>query len=242
MIKIGICEDEKWIAAQLEKILLEVCHKESIPVDIDVFAGGHSLEQEVQRGTNYDLLFLDIQMEQGDGIEAAKVIREKDANVLFVFVSGYDKYLIDLFRLDVFAFMKKPIDEKGLIKIFLEANQKIGNKKFYFSFRYKNEEYKVPCHEILYFESRGRKVQIHLRGGEMEEFNGKLSEVMLKLEQGKIPFLRIHQSYLVNYHLIRSRTKAEVTLVNGKKLPISEERQKEFGRRYSALLGGEIEV
>ena len=73
-------------------------------------------------------------------------------------------------------------------------------------------------------------------------FNGKLSEIEQKMSDGKIPFLRVHQSYLVNYYLIRSRTKIEITLVNGKKLPISEERQKYFNQQYSHLLGGEINV
>ncbi|MFR3160028.1 MAG: hypothetical protein ACLTOK_17500, partial [Anaerobutyricum soehngenii] len=43
-------------------------------------------------------------------------------------------------------------------------------------------------------------------------------------------------------NLIRSRTKIEITLANGKKLPISEERQKYFNQQYSHLLGGEINV
>ena len=40
--------------------------------------------------------------------------------------------------------------------------------------------------------------------------------------------------------LIRARTKAEVFLVNGEKLIISEDRQKKFAKEYSDLLGGEI--
>ena len=59
---------------------------------------------------------------------------------------------------------------------------------------------------------------------------------------GKVPFLRIHQSFLVNYHLIKARTKTRVTLVTDENLPISEERQKEFIREYGLLLGGEINV
>ncbi len=54
--------------------------------------------------------------------------------------------------------------------------------------------------------------------------------------------MRIHQSYLVNYYLIKSRSKSEVTLSNGQKLPISEERQKKFNIQYSKLLGGEVDV
>lgn len=242
MLKVGVCDDEKLIAGRLEGILLDLCHKEHIPIDIDVFYSGLSLEKEISRGTKYDILYLDIQMENGDGISVAKAVRTVDDNAIFIFVSGYDKYMIELFQLDVFAFIKKPVDVREFEKLFLQANQKISSRKFYYAFRYKSEEYKIPCNEILYFESNGRKVRIYLRSKEVNEFNGKLSDVVTKLSEGKIPFIRIHQSYLVNYHLIKSRTKAEVTLIDGKKLPISEDRQKEFGRQYSILLGGEVDV
>lgn len=71
-------------------------------------------------------------------------------------------------------------------------------------------------------------------------FYSKLSDVETKLKTGKIPFLRVHQSYLVNYHLIRSKSKTDITLINGKILSISEGRQKNFNCEYTRLLGGEI--
>lgn len=145
-------------------------------------------------------------------------------------------------RLDVFGFIKKPIDEEILTKTFLETYQRVCSKMVYFTFSYKHEEYKILCKEILYFESNARKVTIYTQNGEHYTFNGKLSEIEQKMSDGKIPFLRVHQSYLVNYYLIRSRTKIEITLVNGKKLSISEERQKYFNQQYSHLLGGEINV
>ena len=242
MIKIAICDDENIIVNQIENIILNVCKTEGILVDTDAFYCGETLEKAVMLGTKYDLIFLDIQMKNGDGITTAKNIREMDENVLLIYVSGYDKYMMELFRLDVFAFIKKPIHEEIVIKTFLEANLKIINKMFYFTFRYKNEEYKIPCKDILYFDSSGRKVNIHNRNGEIDVFNGKLSDVELKLLDGKIPFMRIHQSYLVNYYLIKSRSKSEVSLVNGTKLPISEDRQKNFSYQYSRLIGGEIDV
>lgn len=73
-------------------------------------------------------------------------------------------------------------------------------------------------------------------------FNGKLSEIEENMSAGKVPFLRIHQSYLVNYHWIKLRSKSGVTLTDGTVLPISEERQKEFGKEYGRLLGGDISV
>lgn len=242
MIKIAICDDENSITGQIENLIYDICHENGIAVDIDVYNSGADLEKKITAGIYYDLLYLDIQMNNGDGITTAGKIRELDENVVIIFVSGYEKYMIELFRLDVFAFIKKPIEEKTFIQTFLEANGKISKKNFYFSYRYKNEEFKIPCKDIVYFESKGRQINIHTRNGEIELFNGKLSDVEMKLEEGKVPFLRIHQSFLVNYHQVKSRTKSEITLVNGVKLPISDERQKKISEEYGKLLGDEINV
>lgn len=116
MIRIAVCDDENVIVNQIEHIISEVCKRESIPVNIDVFYSGRELKRQVTSGTKYDIIFLDIQMKGGDGITAAENIRKVDDNVLLIYVSGYDKYMMELFRLDVFGFIKKPIDEEILTK------------------------------------------------------------------------------------------------------------------------------
>lgn len=242
MIRIAICDDEEVIVSQIETILFDICNKENIQIEVDGFYSGIALEKEIHNGTAYDLLYLDIHMKNGDGITAAENIRKVDDNVLIIYVSGYDKYAIELFRLDVFAFVKKPIDLISFSNTFLQANQKIGSRRSYFIYHFRSQEYKVLCDSILYFESNGRKINIHMKNGEDVFYNGKLSDVEKQLSGGKVPFLRIHQSYLVNYHNIKCRSRADVTLVDGTFLPISEDRKKEFGRLYSNLLGGEINV
>ncbi|WP_310602472.1 LytR/AlgR family response regulator transcription factor [Anaerosporobacter sp.] len=238
MIKVAICDDENIITSQIENIILNICKREGIPVDTEVFYSGQGLEKEISEGASYDLICLDIQMANGDGITTAKRIREMDESVLLIYVSEHEKYMMELFRLDVFAFIKKPIESKHFENVFLDANRKICNQKLYFSFCYKNKEYKILCIDILYFESSGRKINVHVRNNEsIEVFNGKMSEVEEWTANGKIPFLRIHQSYLVNYHHIKCRSKTGITLNNGTKLPISEERQKNFGKQYGTLLG-----
>ena len=165
MIQIAVCDDENAVINQIESLLVSVCDKEGMRADIDVFYSGSTLEKEVLSGTRYDLIFLDIQMESGDGITAAKNIRKTDENTLLIYVSGYDQYLMELFRLDVFAFVKKPIEAAAFQNLFLEAYQKICSKNFYYSFRYKSEEHKILCRDILYFESSGRQVRIHCHDG-----------------------------------------------------------------------------
>lgn len=242
MIRIAICDDEEIIVSQIEEMIMDVCSCENISTNVDVFYSGESLVKAALSDTSYDLIYLDIQMKGENGITAAKEIRQIDENVLFVFVSGYDKYLMELFQLDVFSFLKKPIDEKHFTEIFLKANRKICDKNYYFIYRYKNAEYKIACKDILYFESSDRKIQINLRNGKSEWFYGKLSDVEAEMAAGKIPFLRLHQSYLVNYHQIKSRTKTSMTLHNEVSLPISEDRQKSFAKAYRELIRGEVNV
>ena len=242
MLQIGICDDETLIAARMEEMILEICRREGLPVSVEVFYSGNSLTEEVRRGTRFDLLYLDIHMQNGDGIAAAGRIRKLDANVLLIFVSGYDQYLMELFRLDVFDFIKKPVEKERFEQIFLKAVRRAGERSCYFVYTYRGEEFKIPCMEILYFESSGRKIWIHMKNGESCSFNGKLSDVSERLMKGRVPFLRIHQSYLVNYHFIRTRSRTEVRLVDHAVLPVSEDRRKEFDRQYGKLLGGEMDV
>lgn len=242
LLTIAICDNEKTVAGQIETLLYDISQKHGIPIETDVFYSGPHLAHQIWNGKKYDIIYLDIEMEGVNGITAAEQIRTKDENVLLVFVSGYEKYMMELFRLDVLAFVKKPLDRTRFENIFLDANQRICKQRFYFTYHYKNTEYKTPCMDILYFESEGRKIIIHLQNGILESFNGKLNDVEKQLDDGKIPFLRIHKSYFVNYHHIKARAKAEIILTNGTRLPVSREIRNSFGTRYSRLLGGEIDV
>lgn len=242
MIKAAVCGDETSIVGQIEKLTADICRKEGITVDIDVFYNRDSLEGEMAKGERYDLLYLDIQMKGGNGITAARYIREMDENVIIILVSAHEEYMMELFRLDVFSLIMKPINGDFFTQVFLEAYQKICRKSYYFSYHYKTQEFKIPCKDILYFESRGRQIHVHSKNGETNIFYGKLSDVEGRLAAGKISFLRIHQSFLVNYHAIRARSKTEVALADGTALPISEDRKKVFGEAYAMLLGDEISI
>ena len=84
MIKVAICDDDNLIAHQLEDIILNTCNSEGIRVDTEVYYSGSALEKEVLTGQIFDLIYLDIQMEKGDGISAAKNIRKMDENVMII--------------------------------------------------------------------------------------------------------------------------------------------------------------
>ncbi len=236
MIKVAIYGEKGAAAGQIESLILDLCRTKGIPAEIEVFHSENTLKREIEKGARYDLLYLDFPAKNKKGVTEAGQIRKLDENVLIIYISEYDKHMIELFRFDIFAFIKRLVNSVIFDELFLEANKKICKNNFYFKFHYRGEEYKLPCKEILYFESTGKRIRVNLEGGGTEIFVGKLSDVAESLEMGKIPFLRIHQSYLVNYHWIRSRSKTGVTLCDGTKLPVSGERKKKFGFAYERLL------
>lgn len=104
---------------------------------------------------------------------------------------------------------------------------------------------KVPLKNVVYFESRNRVVYIVLSSGHSEYFYGKLNGVEKELADSRRYFLRIHQSFLVNYDYIKKMNFFNVTVYIGDRemeLKISEDRQKEVRRQLCEIAGGKAVI
>ena len=229
MLRIAICDDDLGFTGNLETLVLEESRNIRIRVDTDVFSDGKNLLKSIQSGEHYGLIFIDIEMEQIDGISAAQKIRETDRSVLFIYISGYDKYLKELFEVEPFRFLSKPLDKEKFRRYFKEACQRIGETEVFFQFTFNRELRKVPLKDVVYFESSNRVVHIFFGDGSTTYFYGKLSDVEKELAESRRYFLRIHQSFLVNYDYIVKMNFYNLTIrINGKEinLKISEDRQR----------------
>ena len=104
---------------------------------------------------------------------------------------------------------------------------------------------KVPLKDIVYFESRNRVVHIFLQDRSTAYFYGKLNNVEKELANSRKYFLRIHQSFLVNYDYITKMNFFNITIsMNGKEmeLKISEDRQKEVRRQLCTMAAGKAVI
>lgn len=96
MLRIALCDDDSKFTGELETLVIEESRKLGIRAETEVFSDGKTLLKSIQSGDHYELIFIDIEMEQVDGITAARQIREIDRTVLLIYVSGYDEYLQEL--------------------------------------------------------------------------------------------------------------------------------------------------
>lgn len=93
-----------------------------------------------------------------------------DEDAVPIFISGYKEYMISLFRLDVYAFLPKPVDREEFIRAFHEVHAKIGKRNHYFRYRYNNVEYRVLCREI---EEGKSEEAIHRMDEVIQRCNGQ---------------------------------------------------------------------
>lgn len=238
MLNIAICDDEEIIAEQIESFLLEIQNNITVKMEIDVFYSSDELITSLNNEVYYDLIYLDIKMPQKNGIEVAHIVREFNYKTLLIFVSGYESYWKQLFEVETFRFITKPIDKQLFQNYFYAALDRIRVDDMYFDFTYKHRSYKISLFDIIYFESDTRYIIIHLINGNTKKFRGKLNDIEIKLINNKANFMRIHQSYLVNFRHIQSMSRSQVKMVNEVILPISYENQKTIRIQFANLLGG----
>lgn len=225
MLNIAICDDDIQTTGQMDTLISKIARQLFVKVEIEVFWDGESLVSSIENGACFDIIFLDIEMKKEDGISAAKKIRNFDKNVLIIYVSSYEIHMKESFSVRPFQFLIKPVSEKTLETCFELAYEEIISEDYYFRYSFQRVNYKVPIRNILYFESNKRKIVIVAEQG-IYELYGKLNEIERSLKSCKSSFLRVHQSFLVNYKHVQCQAYNYVMMDNGKQISISEDRRK----------------
>lgn len=239
MINIGICDDDKYMVQQIEELIYNIAQENHIKVDVEVYYDGSTLEKDIYKGVRYDLIYFDIEMKQ-NGISTAKNLRLSGIDSLLIYISSYEKYLKDLFEVEPFRFLSKPIDVEKFEKYFLAAVNKIDKDTSYFIYQFNREYFRVKIKNIIYFESNKRSIFIHCQDGTVLSYYGKLNDVENFFMKEDYNFIRAHQSFLVNYSYIYGYHTNYFELLDGTKLRISEDRQKDVKKIYSKLIGKEL--
>jgi len=240
VLHIAICDDETNICAELERSLLSILSKLSVKHEIDVFFSGEDLHRKMKAGIHYDLIFLDIEFKKSNssGIDIGRIIRDVHQNHLasIVYISWENKYAMQLFDVQPFNFLVKPLEHSKIEEVIGKYLKIAGLWSGEFSYKIGHDNFKVPIVDVAYLESSGRKLIIHLANGRHEEFYGSLKAAYDE-QLKKFDFLFIHNSYIVNYDFIIALKFDEVVLANiTTPLPISRRRRNQVRESYFKIM------
>ena len=108
VINIAICDDDKLICSQIENALLSYTNSICLEVKLSVFYGGKSLLDYIEQGFPLDVLYLDIEMDQIDGIEVGRRLRKvlRNHEIEIIYISGHDHYDRQLFDVQPLHFVQ----------------------------------------------------------------------------------------------------------------------------------------
>ena len=239
-INIGICDDERVLCTQLEETLIEILIKEKVEYEIEVFWTGKSLCESMKE-RKYDLIFLDIELPDMDGIAIGSYIRETlhDEQVQIAYISMRREYALRLFDFRPINFLIKPLEQEKIKKVIDKYLILAENGMQLFAYKKKFQYYKISLEEVLYFESKGRKIHIYtLDGKQDDEFYGSMEDVYSKVKRNQ--FLFIHQSFIVNFRYVSKYKYEFVELVNGVELSVSQSRRATIRTMYLELMEAEL--
>ncbi len=225
MYRIGICDDDKILCASLEDQLHALSGELSVRFETEVWYSGESLESDLKKGVGLDILFLDIELLQKNGIEVGTFIRDEleDTDTHIVYISSKESYAMQLFQVQPLDFLIKPISEEKLKAVLIRSMKRKRNEENCFEYQKGSQFFRIPMKEILYFMSMDKRILMVKRDGQ-EEFYGKLKNLAEQLPKD---FLMIHQSYLIHQKYVSEYSYESVTMMNGDVLSISKPYRKE---------------
>lgn len=218
MLRIGICDDSADARIALRAALERALDRRKGEGTFFEFSSGEGLLRWMEKHAGeLDLVFLDIEMGELDGMETARRLRSADEGLQLVFVTGYTDYVFDGYSVGALGYLMKPAQPERLDEVLdrgLEARLRDGDKAFLC--RSGETMYRIPKKSILYFASDRRQVSC-VAAARTYTFYGKLDEVERAVGEG---FVRVHQRYLVRSAAV-DRLEGSQVFIGEEALPVS---------------------
>ena len=218
MLQIAICDDEQFYRKKIQKLLEEFLESRELQYELHLFLSGEEFLKQCENNVKFDIVFLDINMDEIDGIQTATRIRSFHSDTYIVFVTAFIDYALEGYKVNAVRYLMKDTLDLAMDECMTAILLKMQIAQVTFTFL--EGEKKLYTDNILYVESRGHKSIFHYmeEGAMTYQVYDKLDSVENKLEGSN--FLRIHKSYLVNMKHIRKVSNYMTFLDTGEELPI----------------------
>lgn len=225
VLRIGICDDLADARLVLRSALERILETRKMQGQIFEFSSGETLLQWfTHHAGELEIIFLDMELHELDGMETARRLRAADAGLQLVFVTGYPEHVFDGYSVGALGYLLKPPKQEQLEEVLDRAQAALyRNLDRAYICHNGDTHYRIPISNILYFVSDRRQVRC-VTEGRSYTFYSKLDAVAGEVGQS---FIRVHQRYLVRAGAVDRIESGEVILCNGERLPVSRSCQQE---------------
>lgn len=222
-MRVVICDDEIYYTdAVCSSIKRWQEARNSQALRLDIYHSSEDLNDILDKSIPYDLAFLDIQFPgELNGLALAQRFRGTNRLMDIVFMTNYEEYAIDGYKVNALRFLPKPVSDRDVFECLDIAYRRWHNtQKASMLIDSSQQLHRLEYTSILYIESRAHYAYFRLCDRDNEiKARMKLTELL-----GKLPkdiFIQCHRSYLVNLLFVNRISKNEILLSNNDRIPIS---------------------
>ena len=229
-MKILICDDEQRYIDELKTHIEKFMQYRFVNYEIHTV---NNPQEVAESNEIYQLVFLDIQMDNLDGISLAKILKKRNSKVAIFFVTSFNDYQDVAMDLRAFRFFEKPFNADRLYSGLEKAMEYIDESYIDFFVYANNEQKKILTDEVIYVERGNRQVTLVTTQG---NFTTRESfDEWCEILQNSF-FYRVHKSFIVNLHYVTGYKYSELFVQNNVRIPIASRRQADFHKFWFSYL------
>lgn len=220
MIRTAFCDDDLSMLNELQTLLDRYRVEHNREIDYTAFNSPLDLLAEIERGTRFDIIFLDVIMPGENGIDAAAEIRNYDNDVKIIFLTSSAEFAVQSYAVGAYFYQLKPIWEESFYRL-MDSALSVCEKEQTNSLilRCKSGITRIELKQLEYCEVIHRTLFLHLANGKVLESIGSMDELCSHLKPYK-NFFRPHRSYLINLEYVQNLSARAITMSCLTEIPI----------------------
>lgn len=221
-MKLAIIEDEQAHTELLSRYVEMWSKDRNISVAITPFSSAESFLFTWEEERDFDVLLVDIQMKEMDGMEMARRVREQDPDVAIIFTTGVADYIEEGYEVEAMHYLIKPVNREKLCQC-MDRVLKRGEREQFLLVKTKEEMLKLAASSIMYVEAMGHGCIIEFCPQADRTFQIETTDSISELEEKLVgpDFVKCHRSYLCRIDRIHQINRAWIEMDNGSRIPVS---------------------
>lgn len=234
MIRTAVCEDSELDRDMLKEIISFLLADRGLSYDIATYVSGRELVSGYKNHP-FDIIFLDILMDDIDGIETGRLIREMDDKVEIVYCTSSKDFAIAAYDVHALGYLLKPYETLRIGAVIDYYVQKHPQKNQNFiEVKSRRKPLIIPYKDIIHMESDNKVVYIYTTTQGAVKVYNKLDVFEKELTDAR--FLRCHQSYLVNMQYVAGIVDSDFIMIDDQMIPIRKSGRKLIVKKYEDYL------
>lgn len=212
--RIAICDDRQEDREYVRQLTARWAQQRGNQMEMTEFCSAEQFLFSCPQ-PDFDLLLLDIEMGEMDGVSLAKQVRRTNELMQIVFITGYSDYITEGYEVAALHYLMKPVKEEKLFVVLDRAVERLHKNTKVLTLETAEEMVRVPLYQVSALEVQRNYVTVHAR----QDYTVKksLSELMEQLDER---FFRVGRSAVVNLNDISRVTRSDIYLTDGRIIPL----------------------